>query len=99
MPAPIMIDTINKTRRRCETEKRINPSIILLSFLLMPFGSVPVLSHFAFQQLRLERKAALAHYSLAGPESADDSLVSARGGANLYIARLETPSGALFGQK
>src|SRR5262245_26268000 len=94
-----MIATINKTRRRCETEKRINPSIIILSSLLRPFGSVPVLSHFAFQQSRLERKAALAHYAFAGPESADDSLVSARGAAYLYIPRLETPRGALFGQK
>src|SRR5215510_7654059 len=97
MPAPIMIATINKTRRRCETEKRINPSIIILSSLLRPFGSVPVLSDFAFQQLRLERKAALAHYTFAGPESADDSLVSARSAAYLYIARLEMALLALFG--
>src|SRR5262245_42159828 len=48
-----------------------------------------VFSHFAFQQLRLERKAAFAHDALAGLNSVDDALVSARRAAKLHVARLE----------
>src|SRR5262245_50143907 len=58
-----------------------------------------VISHFAFQQLRLERKAALAHDAFAGLESADDSLISACRAAKLHLARLEVAPLPIIWQK
>src|SRR5262245_14874643 len=71
--------TINRTRRRCETENLMTALIINLhrdtkgqaGNLQFPSGtSVALFSHFPFEELRLQSEAAPGHYPVAEREPA-----------------------------